>query len=88
LAVPTDDAGERVTAVWQASDQSNGDFSSAAHLVDRICGDETLWGTDLRLVPGFADDVTSYLDSMLSAGVPAALAEFLRTQVSVAGTPT
>jgi tagaturonate reductase len=87
-AVPTDDAGERVTAAWQETDQGNYDSAAVSSLVDRVCGDESLWGTDLRDVPGFADAVTTYLGSMLSAGVPAALAEFLAAEASVAGTST
>lgn len=63
----TDDAGERVTGHWAGV----GDGEA----VRRILADETLWGTDLTAVPGFAAEVTRQLARIREVGVRAALGE-------------
>lgn len=41
----------------------------ADQLTDAVLGSETLWGTDLRALPGFRDAVAGILKGMLSQGV-------------------
>jgi len=76
LVLPPDDAGERVTAAWKFINES-ADASRVAELVDQICGDVTLWGTDLREVGAFAEEVTLSLVSIMEKGITVALANFL-----------
>ena len=69
--VPADDRSNTLRALWS---RSGGDSDPAlARLVDAACGDESLWGTDLRRVPGFANAVAENLTRMARDGVPAAL---------------
>ena len=69
--VPADDQSTTLRALWS---RSGGDSDPAlARLVDAACGDESLWGTDLRRVPGFANAVAENLTRMVRDGVPAAL---------------
>ncbi|NUQ19854.1 MAG: tagaturonate reductase [Gemmatimonadaceae bacterium] len=69
--VPADDHAEALRALWER----HGDATDApiARLVDVVCGDESLWGTDLRRVAGFAAAVTDALTRMVHDGIPAAL---------------
>ncbi|HEX8212259.1 MAG TPA: tagaturonate reductase [Longimicrobium sp.] len=66
LPVPRDDQAERLRALWSKAGGANAVARPA-------CADETLWGTDLTQVPGFADAVARHLARMDREGVPAAL---------------
>jgi tagaturonate reductase len=71
LRVPADDQSITLRALWS---RTGGDSDTAlARLVDKACSDESLWGTDLNRVPGFASAVTESLTRMVRDGVPAAL---------------
>ena len=73
--VPADDQSNTLRALWS---RNGGDSDAAlARLVDEACGDESLWGTDLRRVPGFANAVADSLTRTVRDGVPAALAAHL-----------
>ena len=69
--VPADDHAEALRALWARHGGESG--AGIARLVDDACGDESLWGTDLRRVAGFAAAVTESLTRMVHDGVPAAL---------------
>lgn len=56
--------------LWGAAD---GSPASLAAVVEGVLGDETLWGTDLRQVPGLAALTTSYLVAIEQEGLAAVL---------------
>lgn len=56
---------------WQAVNA--GDSQSVAAFVQTVLADKTLWQADLTTLPGFADKVTTYLTTMLTKGVDAAV---------------
>ncbi|RYF77668.1 MAG: tagaturonate reductase [Cytophagaceae bacterium] len=56
---------------WQAV--NTGDSESVATFVQAILADEALWQTNLTTLPGFAEQVTTYLTTMLTKGVEAAV---------------
>ena len=49
------------------------DNQSISQLVQAILANTTLWQTDLTTLPGFADQVATYLTTMLTKGVEAAV---------------
>ena len=57
---------ERLQALWQRQHEPRA-------LVAAVLADEELWQTDLRRVPGLAEQVTESLELMLRSGVAAAL---------------
>jgi tagaturonate reductase len=68
--VPADDAAAPVRARWREL----GDAPDAIPaLVDAVCGDAALWGTDLRAVPGFADAVAGHLTVIRDRGAVSAI---------------
>ncbi|MBW3629871.1 MAG: tagaturonate reductase [Gemmatimonadetes bacterium] len=71
IAVPQDDQGERVRALWSAHRGS--DEAGIGELVRAACSDTTLWGTDLTEMRGFAEAVTAHLVRLTQAGPQAAL---------------
>jgi tagaturonate reductase len=77
LPAPRDDKGELITAAWQHCDSSDSESLSA--LVNSICADRSLWGVDLRLVPGFAEIAAEQLAAMVSLGVRVALEQHVAT---------
>jgi tagaturonate reductase len=66
LTVPADTAGETIRAAWRSG-------ADTVSLVNRICADAGLWGTDLTLLPEFARTVAKNVDSILESGVRSAL---------------
>jgi tagaturonate reductase len=56
---------------WQAVQA--GETQSVADFVRAVLGDKALWQADLTTLPGFADQVTTYLATMLTKGVEAAV---------------
>ncbi|MEZ0539924.1 tagaturonate reductase [Fibrella arboris] len=56
---------------WQAVQPA--DSQSVARFVTAVLSDKNLWQTDLTTLPGFADAVTTYLITMLTKGVEAAV---------------
>jgi tagaturonate reductase len=77
LPVPRDDKGDLIAAAWQQYNAA--DSASLSILVNAICGDSSLWGVDLRLVPGFAEIVIEQLAAMMRLGVRVALEQHLAT---------
>jgi tagaturonate reductase len=67
-----DDQAEQVRAHWGTA-WDDADDGALAELVRAVCGDASMWGTDLNAVPGFAAAVASSLARMRRDGVPAAL---------------
>ena len=57
---------ERLQALWQSQREPRA-------LVAAVLADHELWQTDLRSVPGLAEQVTESLELMLRSGVAAAL---------------
>jgi len=64
-----DDKAPYFADAWAALPPS----ADRARLVDPVCADETLWGTDLTGLPGFAGAVSAYLTQLRDEGVDAAL---------------
>ena len=56
---------------WQAV--KAGDSQSVADFVQIVLSDQALWQADLTTLPGFANKVTTYLQTMLTKGVEAAV---------------
>ncbi|MEZ0486426.1 tagaturonate reductase [Fibrella aquatica] len=56
---------------WQAV--TSGDSQSVADFTQSVLADKNLWQADLTTLPGFADKVTTYLTTMLTKGVEAAV---------------
>ncbi|MEZ0607148.1 tagaturonate reductase [Fibrella sp. WM1] len=56
---------------WQAVDSKQPDTIGA--FVQTVLADQSLWQADLTALPGFAEQVTTYLTTMLTKGVNAAL---------------
>jgi tagaturonate reductase len=79
--VPADDAGEQVTAAWAAIPDESA-VARARRVSDAVCSNDSLWGTDLRMVDGFADDVAVHLAAMLKDGVDVALDDYLKSQLT------
>jgi tagaturonate reductase len=73
-----DDQAEQVRAHWGTA-WDNADDGALADLVHAVCGDTSLWGTDLSAVPGFADAVAASLVRMRRDGVAAALESHLHS---------
>jgi tagaturonate reductase len=61
FAVPADDQGERLRALWAAHGSDRN--------VDAALSDATLWGADLTRLPGLVDAVRDALARLLSDGV-------------------
>jgi tagaturonate reductase len=61
----------------QWKDVQTGSQGDVRILVDRICSNEKLWGTDLTKLPEFSEKVVTYLHRSLNEGVAASLAEFV-----------
>ena len=79
--VPADDAGQQVAAAWTpVNDESV--VATARRVTDAVCSNESLWGIDLRMGGGFADEVAGHLATMLKDGVEVALDEYLKTQLT------
>ena len=75
FVVPRDDKGEQIAAAWQNCDAS--ESKPLSSLVNSICADRSLWGVDLRAVPGFAEIVSEHLAAMVRLGVRGALEQHL-----------
>lgn len=73
--IPPDDRGEAVRERWRAL--ATDDPASLAGLANDVCGDTALWGTDLRQVPEFTDEVARHLVRGVRDGPEAALAALL-----------
>jgi tagaturonate reductase len=71
LAVPADEQGERVRALWRGVDSSSD--AALGELARRAAADVELWGTDLTAVPGFADAVGDHLGRLVREGALATL---------------
>jgi tagaturonate reductase len=61
-----DTCAEKLKQLWMSHPEPRA-------LVDAVAGDEELWQTDLRAIPGFVGQVTESLELMLRDGVVAAL---------------
>jgi tagaturonate reductase len=68
--VPSDDAGDAIRQRWRDVAATP---ASLATFVDAVCGDEGLWGTDLRAIPGFANAVAEHLALVVEQGAAAAI---------------
>ena len=81
LAIPVDGLAAKVRELWENS----GDDAPAA-VAGKACGDEDLWGSDLRTIPHFEDSVAAHLTRMTEIGVRPALTQLLfRTPIHTEG---
>ncbi|MEP7002027.1 MAG: tagaturonate reductase [bacterium] len=71
LSVPADDQRARVRGYWDGVAEDSA--TSLGELVGSICGDVSLWGTDLNEIPGFSDAVSDDLARIRAQGMSAAL---------------
>jgi tagaturonate reductase len=55
------DSAKYFYEVWQNPKTSE--------VVDTVLGNQQLWGTDLRKLKGFAENVTTHLSNMMAIGV-------------------
>jgi len=85
LPVPADDQAERIRVLW--TEVATDGTAGLDALVDRACGDRSLWDADLSEVPGFVPLVTDSLAQMLREGVGAALASHLDAVVEAGAQP-
>ena len=69
--VPEDSEGDRLRAAWPSVDLQSDD--SIAEFARSVCADQTLWGTDLTGVPGFAGAVCDDLVRIIRQGIDLAL---------------
>ena len=81
LAVPPDEIGSRIQSAWQSRAAS--DFDNLAR---EVCGNVTLWGTDLTRLPGFVEAVGMHLSILAREGPRAALATLRYPVESLQGT--
>ena len=81
LAVPPDDLGQRITALWSVA--PNDGRPDLAGVVRAACADETTWGEDLTGVPNFAEAVTAHLTRIVRDGALAALGSLLAEPAAV-----
>lgn len=82
LPVPPDDAAQRIRAVWEKFDDAD-DY--LAVLVRAVCGDATLWGTDLTRLTGLVDMITEQLSAIARDGPRSALVAHLAGGVPARG---
>ncbi len=73
--IPADDGAELIRDLWRATDASAS--GGIAQFVDRVCSEQSLWGHDLRTLPGFSEAITIHLSKMLQHGVRSALTQLL-----------
>jgi hypothetical protein len=71
LAVPEDGEGDRVRDAWRDVDPHSD--SRLAALARHVCADESLWGTDLSALNGFAELVSDHLARIVRQGIRSAL---------------
>jgi tagaturonate reductase len=72
LPIPVDELASKVRDLWtRAGAGTPGEVARMA------CSDETLWGADLRTIPGFEEAVATHLARMNEIGVRAALTQLL-----------
>jgi tagaturonate reductase len=70
LTVKPDDAGARITALWDGVPTT---VPALTRFVATVAADTTLWDVDLGAIPGFVDSVAQQLAVLESAGPAAAL---------------
>ena len=74
LPAPDDVHGEHFASLWRdAASASQNDGQGWPALARQVCGDQSLWGSDLTRVPGFSEIVAEHLERAARKGVPAAL---------------
>lgn len=66
-----DDYADYFYRRWQQTE--TGDAGAVREMVRQICGDTTLWGTDLNQLTGFAEAVADRLTDLLTQGPEAVL---------------
>jgi len=69
--MPADAEGARITGDWKFVAYHSDD--AVAAFVRRICGNASLWATDLGRIPGFTEAVTDHLVRILRQGIAPAL---------------
>jgi tagaturonate reductase len=82
-AVPRDDLGERLAALWRETNLHNEEPAELTGLVRAACADETTWGEDLTTIPHFVEAVTAHLTRIARDGPLAALGTLLAESAPV-----
>src|SRR5688500_16131929 len=70
-AVPPDDQGEKLRALWNAHGDDEASVARAA------CGNASLWGMSLARIPGFVGLVADYLSAIRRDGINTVLGGLL-----------
>jgi tagaturonate reductase len=78
LAVPADEQGEVLRALWRGVDATSD--AALADLARRAVSDAGLWGAELEAVPGFAAAVGEHLGRLARVGALATLEAQLSTE--------
>jgi tagaturonate reductase len=81
LSVPDDGEGERIRSAWAQLEQ--GSEPALRDFVRSICGDATLWGTDLTAVRGWCELVSDNLLRIVEYGMRPALEQHLGVSTSI-----
>jgi tagaturonate reductase len=61
-----DDQGAPIVAAWERHGEDH------VSLVEEVCGNASLWGSDLAALPGVTDAVIAHLEAIRSHGIKAA----------------
>jgi tagaturonate reductase len=69
LSMPADDSAPALRTLWT----HHGETDQIGRLVWLACGDQSLWGADLRAVPGVCEAVTDHLWRICTDGIRSAL---------------
>jgi tagaturonate reductase len=69
LSMPADDLAPAIRTLWA----NHGEMDQIGRLVWLACGDESLWGADLRALPGVCETVTDHLWRICTDGIRSAL---------------
>jgi len=70
LPVPADNTRDHLRAAWRDAGSSS---ESISRMVEELCADSELWGTDLTALPGFVSAVNRNVSAILRDGARAAL---------------
>lgn len=77
VALPQDAEAARIAQAWDRLDGCSAE--AIAELVQAVCADTALWGTDLTGLPGFVEAVSMHLVGLEHEGAPRSLRAHLAT---------
>ncbi len=81
LPVPDDREGEAIRAAWMRA--GHGSEPAVRDFARSVCGDTTLWGTDLSTLRGWCEAVSDHLMRIMEYGMRLALEQHLGVSTSI-----